>query len=63
VPNCAVTRSGFDLVDGFVPGADRMGTSLVSSGDVDFFWRLRASGGRIAYWPAAQVLHRVTPSG
>jgi len=59
--NCAVTRSGFDMVEGFIPGGDRLGSSLVSSGDVDFFRRLRAAGGRIAYWPAAHVLHRVPP--
>jgi glycosyltransferase involved in cell wall biosynthesis len=57
--NCAIRRSEFDRLGGFRPGLDRRGRSLVSNGDTEFFRRLRASGGRLRYEPAAQVLHRV----
>lgn len=57
--NCAVTRAGFEAADSFTPGLDRLGKSLVSNGDKDFFERVRATGGRILYWPEAWLWHRV----
>jgi glycosyltransferase involved in cell wall biosynthesis len=57
--NCAVTRAAFDRAGGFRTGLDRAGGSLVSNGDGEFFRRVRASGGRLAYWPPAAVRHRV----
>lgn len=59
--NCGVRRSDFDRLGGFRPGLDRIGSSLVSNGDTDFFCRLRAMGGAIRYEPAARVLHCVGP--
>lgn len=59
--NCAVAQAAFGQTGGFRAGLDRVGTSLVSNGDTEFFDRLRASGGRVAYWPEAFVLHRVLP--
>jgi len=57
--NCAVRRAEFDRVGLFTEGLDRIGSSLVSNGDTEFFRRLRRSGGRIRYEPAAAVIHRV----
>jgi hypothetical protein len=57
--NCAVTRDAFERHGGFVPDLDRTGASLRSNGDVEFFRRLRARGGRIGWWPEADVEHRV----
>lgn len=59
--NAIVLRSEWERLGGFVPDLDRRGASLISSGDKEFFLRLRTSGGRIAWWPAAWVLHRVHP--
>jgi glycosyltransferase involved in cell wall biosynthesis len=59
--NCGVRREDFDRIGGFRRGLDRIGGSLVSNGDTDFFRRLRASGGAIRYEPAACVLHCVGP--
>jgi GT2 family glycosyltransferase len=59
--NCAVRREDFDRVGGFRAGLDRIGGSLVSNGDTDFFRRLRTSGGALRYEPAASVLHCVPP--
>lgn len=57
--NCAVTRSAFETVGGFAAGLDRSGASLVSNGDVEFFGRVRQSGGHLMYVPTAAVRHRV----
>lgn len=59
--NCGVRRRDFDGLGGFRRGLDRIGGSLVSNGDTDFFRRLRARGGAIRYEPAARVLHCVGP--
>jgi glycosyltransferase involved in cell wall biosynthesis len=58
--NCAVRRSEFVRVGGFREGLDRIGSSLVSNGDTEFFRRLRAQGGRQRYEPHAHVRHRVS---
>jgi glycosyltransferase involved in cell wall biosynthesis len=60
--NCAVRRYEFERIHGFRDGLDRIGSSLVSNGDTEFFRRLRAQGGRLRYEPRAHVLHRVTAS-
>ncbi len=57
--NCAVRRSDFDRLAGFRPGLDRIGSSLVSNGDTEFFRRLRAGGSRLRYEPNATVVHCV----
>lgn len=57
--NCATSRAAFARLGGFRVGLDRNGSSLVSNGDIDFFARLRALGGRIRYRPDASVVHRV----
>jgi cellulose synthase/poly-beta-1,6-N-acetylglucosamine synthase-like glycosyltransferase len=59
--NCAVRRSAFEEIGGFRPGLDRLGGSLVSNGDTEFFRRLRTSGGALRYEPRARVLHYVPP--
>ena len=59
--NCAVRRSDFDRLGGFQAGLDRVGGSLVSNGDTEFFRRLRGSGGRLRYEPQACVVHCVPP--
>jgi GT2 family glycosyltransferase len=57
--NCAVRRSEFERLGGFRPGLDRIGGSLVSNGDTEFFRRLRGAGGRMRYEPDASVIHCV----
>ena len=57
--NCAVRRGDFERLGGFLVGLDRIGRSLVSNGDTEFFRRLRAAGGRIRYEPEAGVVHCV----
>jgi GT2 family glycosyltransferase len=57
--NCAVRRTDFDRAGGFVAGLDRIGASLVSNGDTEFFRRVRAAGGRLRYDPSAAVIHCV----
>jgi glycosyltransferase involved in cell wall biosynthesis len=57
--NCAVRRDTFDRIGGFASGLDRIGASLVSNGDTEFFRRVRARGGRLVYEPRAVVEHCV----
>jgi glycosyltransferase involved in cell wall biosynthesis len=57
--NCAVLRSEFERIGRFRAGLDRIGRSLVSNGDTEFFLRLRDGGGRLRYEPGAHVLHCV----
>jgi GT2 family glycosyltransferase len=57
--NCAVRRDELDRTGGFRVGLDRDGASLISSGETEFFRRLRGAGGRLLYDPAAVVVHRV----
>jgi glucosyl-dolichyl phosphate glucuronosyltransferase len=59
--NCAVRRSAFEAGGGFLSGLDRIGSSLVSNGDTEFFRRLQREGGRIRYEPGAHVEHCVPP--
>jgi glycosyltransferase involved in cell wall biosynthesis len=57
--NCAVTREAYEAAGGFLAGLDRVGTSLLSNGDTEFFRRLQRRGCRIRYEPRAQVEHCV----
>jgi glycosyltransferase involved in cell wall biosynthesis len=57
--NCGVRRVAFERAGGFASGLDRVGTSLVSNGDTEFFRRLQRGGGRIRYEPRAHVEHCV----
>jgi GT2 family glycosyltransferase len=57
--NCAVTRAALEAAGGFLDGLDRVGASLLSNGDTEFFRRLQRRGGRIRYAPAAHVRHCV----
>lgn len=59
--NCAVRREMFDRVGGFRAGLDRVDDSLLSAGDTEFFWRVRAAGGRLRYAPDALAVHRIGP--
>lgn len=57
--NCAVRRDALERVGGFREGLDRVGASLISSGETELFRRLRDHGGRLLYDPSASVVHRV----
>jgi glycosyltransferase involved in cell wall biosynthesis len=57
--NCAVRRDELERVGPFREGLDRVGPSLISSGETEFFLRLRRAGGRLLYDPGAAVVHRV----
>jgi len=57
--NFGVRKATIDRVGGFRAGLDRRGGSLVSNGELEFFRRVQASGGRGVYWPSAVVQHRV----
>jgi glycosyltransferase involved in cell wall biosynthesis len=57
--NCAIRRSDFEALGGFLSGLDRIGKSLISNGDTEFFRRLYASGRPLRYEPEACVAHRV----
>jgi glycosyltransferase involved in cell wall biosynthesis len=57
--NLGIRREWLERAGGFRPGLDRSGRSLISGGDTDLVRRIEAAGGRIAYWPAATVRHRI----
>jgi glycosyltransferase involved in cell wall biosynthesis len=59
--NFALTRSRLEGMEPFKVGLDRAGSSLVSNGEIELLRRVLAAGGRIVYWPAAAVAHRVPP--
>lgn len=58
--NMSLRRAVFDEVGGFDERLGRRGRSLVSSEEADLFARVWEAGGRVAYEPAALVLHGVT---
>jgi glycosyltransferase involved in cell wall biosynthesis len=58
--NMSVRRAVFAEVGGFDERLGRRGRSLVSSEEGDLFGRVTATGGALAYEPAALVLHGVT---
>jgi glycosyltransferase involved in cell wall biosynthesis len=58
--NMSLRRAAVDAVGGFDERLGRRGRSLVSSEEADLFARVWADGGRVAYEPAALVLHGVT---
>jgi glycosyltransferase involved in cell wall biosynthesis len=57
--NFAITAAALNELGGFRQGLDRIGTELISNGEYELLLRLLESGGRIVYWPAAAVRHRV----
>lgn len=59
--NFALARPWWEKLGGFRAGLDRRRSSLLSNGEVELFRRLLGAGGRIAWSPAAWVLHRVPP--
>jgi hypothetical protein len=59
--NLAVARDPAMAVGGFAPELGRVGTSLASEEEVDLLRRLRATGGEVAWEPAAAVRHLVPP--
>jgi glycosyltransferase involved in cell wall biosynthesis len=58
--NMSIRRSELLAAGGFSPALGRRGRSLLSSEERDLFARIGGHG-RIAYEPAALVLHRVLP--
>ena len=58
--NMSLRRAVFEAVGGFDERLGRRGRSLVSSEEADLFARVWEGGGRVAYEPAALVLHGVT---
>ena len=59
--NFGLLRRGLEPLGGFREELDRVGFDLSSNGEFELLRRLLASGGRVVYWPAARVLHRVGP--
>lgn len=57
--NFAIRATTLESLGGFLPHLDRKGTSLISNGEAELFWRLHDRGGEIWYWPAAWAYHRV----
>ncbi|MBN2622870.1 MAG: glycosyltransferase, partial [Acidimicrobiales bacterium] len=57
--NMSLRRAAFTAAGGFDERLGRRGRSLVSSEEADLFARVWATGGRVAYEPAALVLHGV----
>ena len=57
--NCAVRRLALEQVGGFRSRLGRSSGSLLSGEETDFFKRVSDRGGRLRYWPAAVVEHRV----
>lgn len=58
--NMSLRRSLVEAVGGFDERLGRRGRSLVSSEEADLFARVWDAGGRVAYEPAALVMHAVT---
>jgi GT2 family glycosyltransferase len=56
--NFAVTSQAWRDAGGFFHGADRIGSSLVSGGETEFFRTVVQAGGAVLYEPAAEVRHR-----
>ncbi|MEZ4586205.1 MAG: glycosyltransferase [Gemmatimonadales bacterium] len=60
--NLAVPRQLLEEVGGFHPGLDRVGSSLLSSGDVFLTEQIARRGYPIVYFPAMAVRHHVPAS-
>jgi glucosyl-dolichyl phosphate glucuronosyltransferase len=58
--NFALQREALERLGGFRADLDRVGETLISNGETELLRRLLREGGRIVYWPAAEVAHRVT---
>ena len=59
--NFAIRRDVLDGMDGFRPDLDRVGRTLISNGETELLRRILAADGKVVYWPAAEVTHRVPP--
>ncbi len=57
--NIAIPRAVLDAIGGFVPGLDRVGTRLLSSGDVFLQRQIRAAGHTVWYEPRVAVGHHI----
>lgn len=57
--NFALTREILGAVGGFRADLDRSGDELISNGETELLRRILETDGRIVYWPAAEVVHRV----
>jgi glycosyltransferase involved in cell wall biosynthesis len=57
--NLALPRAVLEEVNGFDPGLDRVGTQMLSSGDVFLEKRVQARGYQVLYYPAMAVRHLV----
>ncbi|MGI8461547.1 MAG: glycosyltransferase [Solirubrobacterales bacterium] len=57
--NFAVRRETLERLGGFRPDLDRIGSTLISNGETELLLRIVDENGKIAYWPAADVAHRV----
>ena len=60
--NMAATREGLERVGGFLPGLDRVGSNLLSGGDVLLQLQFETLGLPVYYDPAIAVKHAV-PAG
>ncbi len=58
--NFAFTRRIFDLVGGFRPGLDRVGSGLMGGGESEFVLRVQLAGHRVFYMPEVKVKHWVS---
>lgn len=59
--NLAIKRSWLDRVGPFRTDLDRIGTCLLSGGEVELLKRIDRAGGALWYEPRAAVGHRVAP--
>lgn len=57
--NFAITRVMLGQLEPFRDGLDRVGATLISNGETELLLRVLDIGGRIIYWPDAEVAHRV----
>jgi glycosyltransferase involved in cell wall biosynthesis len=57
--NMGFRRSVFDRLGGFDPQLGRKGSATIGGEEWDLFTRLIASGGKVMYFPAARVHHKV----
>ena len=58
--NAAIKRDVFDHIGLFSIDLGRIGNSLISWDETEFFMRLHQSGGQVVYTPHAMVRHRIT---
>lgn len=59
--NCALTRTAFEQVGGFLAGFGKVGSSLLSNDEIEMFRRMRARGMSFVYQPRAEVGLQLPP--